>query len=598
MLNSPGLDWNLLVAFAAAWLLTYAIHSTLLLGAVWGLGRRSILSPALQDTLWKVALVGGLLTAGWQTAGLGHAPLGGRLEVTAPVSAPAPGPGESPVFTTAGRSGSGAVFFGTPESAPDAPSPAAGHRAPWELWMLGVWGAGALLGLLRLGWARFRLARLLGARRPLASGPLRRTLDRLCREAGITRPIRLSTSDRIGGPVALAGREICLPRRAVTDLDPEQQQNALAHELAHLIRRDPAWRWLSALVEHVFFFQPLNRVARRGLKDSAEFLCDDWAVTQTGQHLTLAKCLVEVAGWLDPRPEVVHAAGMAEPGSPLVRRVERLLGVRAAREIPAVWRVAGATALLTLVMALAPVVTAVHERPEPAAETASFGWTPAGDGLRPAAPFRFQGVGSGSAASGTAAVSPGPTPAPAPPSPPGEGFEAFPVAPTPEFAPRAGAPAAPRSRRVVRREARHLSEAMVVVDGSAPQPAMVWTWEVPAAPFRGKLAALRAVLDRHRAIESQVLPALQTRLDPALLQQMEQLLKQVDEAETFALEVSTPVETFEPQLRMETLDRATRTLEVRVFLQELRELHKLQLLRKELPPQPPVPPAGIPTGSI
>ena len=47
-----------------AWLLTYAVHSTLLIGAVWLLVRRGVLtSHHLQDTFWKAALVGGLLTA-------------------------------------------------------------------------------------------------------------------------------------------------------------------------------------------------------------------------------------------------------------------------------------------------------------------------------------------------------------------------------------------------------------------------------------------------------------------------------------------------------------------------------------------------------
>jgi hypothetical protein len=59
-----------------AWLLTYAVHSTLLIGAVWLLVRRGVIaSHHLQDTFWKAALVGGLLTATAQTA-LGIRPAG------------------------------------------------------------------------------------------------------------------------------------------------------------------------------------------------------------------------------------------------------------------------------------------------------------------------------------------------------------------------------------------------------------------------------------------------------------------------------------------------------------------------------------------
>ena len=48
-------------AVAGSWLLTYALHSTLLLGLVWLLTRRLGVSAARRDVLWKAGMVGGLL---------------------------------------------------------------------------------------------------------------------------------------------------------------------------------------------------------------------------------------------------------------------------------------------------------------------------------------------------------------------------------------------------------------------------------------------------------------------------------------------------------------------------------------------------------
>src|ERR1041385_5403964 len=45
-----------------AWLLTYLIHSTLLLGVACLVTRRRRLEPAAAEVLWKVALVAGLVT--------------------------------------------------------------------------------------------------------------------------------------------------------------------------------------------------------------------------------------------------------------------------------------------------------------------------------------------------------------------------------------------------------------------------------------------------------------------------------------------------------------------------------------------------------
>ena len=89
----------------------------------------------------------------------------------------------------------------------------------------------------------------------------------------------------------MAGRHIVLPERFFEELDPEQQRAALAHELAHVARRDPEWRIAVEILERVLFFQPLNRLARARLCDSAEFLCDEWAVQQTQSPLALARCL-------------------------------------------------------------------------------------------------------------------------------------------------------------------------------------------------------------------------------------------------------------------------------------------------------------------
>ena len=47
-----------------AWLLTYAVHSTLLLGLAWALTRRLVQSHGARDLIWKTALLGGLIVAG------------------------------------------------------------------------------------------------------------------------------------------------------------------------------------------------------------------------------------------------------------------------------------------------------------------------------------------------------------------------------------------------------------------------------------------------------------------------------------------------------------------------------------------------------
>ena len=305
------------------WLLSYAAHSTLLLGAAWLLSTRTR-SHLVREALWKTALFGAFFTATAQTA-LGVRPLAGRV-VVAPAAAavtqlPSPKTKEfAPATDDLTRPDASAPSANSANSA----SPASFSLSPANLIVL-LWGtlAAALVAVYLL--RRALLTRRIAHRRPVMTHPLAELLRTLSAEAGILRPIRLTASPSLASPIALGSSEIAVPEAALTELDPDQQRGMLAHELAHLERRDPAWLVLAALAERIGFFQPLNRLARRRIQESAEYLCDEWAVRRTGSGVFLAKCLAKVAEWMDSSPRAVPVAGMAEERSHLVARVRRLL---------------------------------------------------------------------------------------------------------------------------------------------------------------------------------------------------------------------------------------------------------------------------------
>jgi beta-lactamase regulating signal transducer with metallopeptidase domain len=354
---------------AGAWLLTYGIHSTVLLLSVWILTLLPWLrSDVLKEGLWKFALLGGIVTATLQTF-TGITPLGGdirmslfpleevveegtvdqeeevfliqephvleTIEVKQPyllLSAP-----DSPSYYTV--AGSPAVVeedTGKEEpeiiGAAETGEPERGSSIPWT-WYEVLIGSCLYLSLVTvafLGLKRFRFSLALARRRDLEHSPLPAVLERLCRHTGMTKPVRLTLSECTTVPMALGifKPEICLPAQALSRLKLAELESMIAHELAHLVRRDPLWLMLSHLVVRLFFFQPLNRLARNRWQELAEYRCDAWAAKHTGNGLNLAKCLTEVAGWLvkaKPRPEMAMAHGIARKGSSLSRRVTRLL---------------------------------------------------------------------------------------------------------------------------------------------------------------------------------------------------------------------------------------------------------------------------------
>jgi len=330
------------------WLLTYAVHSTVLLLLAW-MATSRVTSHRVRETLWKTALFGGFLTATGQSL-LRVSPLAGRMVV--PAAAVSESTDTEPLNLASGAIASRPVVEAPAGHASSPVTTGSSLPRPGTLVLLG-WGLGAALLLGRYLVRRARFMRRIGDRRIVTTGPAVEMLDQLRVAAGILRPIRLTASRALPSPVALGAGEIAVPEAALTDLDPGQQRSMLAHELAHLERNDPRWLTAACMVECLGFVQPLNRLARRRLQESAEYLCDEWAVRSTGSGVLLAKCLAKVAEWLESAPRSVPVAGMAEDSSHLVSRVRRLLDGAPFPKSPGKRTLAGASLAIIAVAILA-----------------------------------------------------------------------------------------------------------------------------------------------------------------------------------------------------------------------------------------------------
>ena len=454
-----------LIQGAGSFLLTYAVHSTVLLGGAWlvcrKLGGRLLW---LQDSVWKTALVGGILTASVQLAA-GVQPLAGRIPIAVSAKAAAPQYvamlpplpstlAELPVMPAAPQP---EVIFLASKTLAAPPATTWGWPAAMLL-LGGLWLAVALIMLARRGLALMRLQKQLSLRQPLRDPQLCQMVEQLRQEGGLHAPVRLSVSANLSVPLAMGlwRKEICLPLRAQSDLSPEQQKAVLAHEMAHLIRRDPSWLLLCRALESVLFFQPLNRLAAQRLAALSEYLCDDWSVEQTGRRLVFARCLTEVASWVVAQ-EPVLIPGMANKSSELSQRIGRLLEQQRSpwpTRRP-LWLQPLLAAVLLVVAACAPRVCQVavaSPRVEPWPQTFAEADSDADSDTdypvlaqEPATPplvfaaneLPAQGRAASESVKGAKGVKNRPLPAPIPPV-----AAARPVPPTPPTAPTAPAPPA------------------------------------------------------------------------------------------------------------------------------------------------------------
>lgn len=150
---------------------------------------------------------------------------------------------------------------------------------------------------------------------------------------------------------------VLLSNWMVEQLDRRELESVLAHELAHVARRDYLVVWLAMILRDAFFYLPTSRIAFRRLQGEKELACDDLAVCATGRPLALASALGKV--WL--RGPEMRVAALAQPlsgtGASMETRIERLLNADPARGYNAGSRVlalgAGTAILVGLLVAQA-----------------------------------------------------------------------------------------------------------------------------------------------------------------------------------------------------------------------------------------------------
>jgi Zn-dependent protease with chaperone function len=307
------------------WLLTYAVHGAMFTALAFVAERtRWGAVASRRDAFWKLALVGGVVT--------------------------------STVFVAAGSAPSGAAVRLSPQGA-IAPA----LDSDGVFWLATAWMAITALLALRAGQAWRLGIRHVGRRRVIRRGPAPALLREILGPAADR--VTLSCSRTLRVPVAMA-REICVPVRALRELPHDELRALLAHEAAHVVRRDTAWLAIAAAVRALGWWQPLNLVAAARLRLAMELCCDERAAAEPHERAALARCLITVAEW--SVEECPGFAAMASRGSALRRRLETLLDDaprRHRRKGP--WLAVACVAVPAV--CLAPVVTTADLSRVPAA---------------------------------------------------------------------------------------------------------------------------------------------------------------------------------------------------------------------------------------
>jgi len=177
----------------------------------------------------------------------------------------------------------------------------------------GVWLVGLIWFAVRLFIEHRQVAKLARQARTLTDPLVKQIYRQLGYQFGLTTTPALRTIAGGGSPLLVGGSAaaILLPEEFVAQSSPERVRMALAHELAHYVRRDLAWNRLAAATHAALFFHPLVWLAERRYELAQELACDALAVTRGRLALTDYADLVLAISTADAARPAALAVGVS-----------------------------------------------------------------------------------------------------------------------------------------------------------------------------------------------------------------------------------------------------------------------------------------------
>lgn len=156
-----------------------------------------------------------------------------------------------------------------------------------------------------------------------AGAPVASAVDELRTRLALRTPVGIHRSRRASVPMVLGWRRpvILLPSGTSASLAPGQLRAILAHELAHVRRRDYLANLIQMAIEALLFHHPAAHWVSRRIRTEREYCCDDVAVSVGVGAAEYARALAA----LDDAREDCRMVVAAASGT-LLDRIQRIAG--------------------------------------------------------------------------------------------------------------------------------------------------------------------------------------------------------------------------------------------------------------------------------
>jgi Zn-dependent protease with chaperone function len=210
----------------------------------------------------------------------------------------------------------------------------------WALYVFGAWAGITTWSVLRVGVGLWHMHALRKSCVPIDSAVLDPRLRATLENGRRSGPVRLCASDRVQVPTAigLVSPLVIVPHWVIAELSPDELNQILLHEVAHLRRWDDWTNLAQKLVKALLFFHPAVWWIEKKVSLEREMACDDAVLAETARPRAYAECLTHLA----EKTLIRRSLALAQAALGRVRqtslRVAQILDANRPRASTRVWR--------------------------------------------------------------------------------------------------------------------------------------------------------------------------------------------------------------------------------------------------------------------
>jgi bla regulator protein BlaR1 len=196
-------------------------------------------------------------------------------------------------------------------------------------YLVSVYTFGLLFQLLILGVGYKRLLKLKQAERSMVPQEWQAVFIALTSKLNLRRKTGFYLSENVNVPLVIGYFKpiVLFPIALTTQLDMNQVEAILIHELSHIRRNDYLLNLIKTGIETILFFNPFIWLSGRYINIEREHACDDLVLKFTGTPITYAHALLKLEILKD---KTSPALSMAATGSNqhLYQRIKRITDMK------------------------------------------------------------------------------------------------------------------------------------------------------------------------------------------------------------------------------------------------------------------------------